>query len=84
MSRRPDGQYTAPTDDALAFDVQALGTYGMNMVRLLVRQSHDYTQGPTIHSTAVLRLPFPLISCPRIGLVFKGNADRPLRPEYSV
>ena len=30
----PDGQYTAPTDEALAFDVQALKTYGFNMVRL--------------------------------------------------
>ena len=30
----PDGQYTAPTDDALAFDLQALKTFGMNMVRL--------------------------------------------------
>lgn len=30
----PDGQYTAPTDDALAFDVAALKTFGMNMVRL--------------------------------------------------
>ena len=30
----PDGQYTAPTDEALAFDVQALATFGMNMVRL--------------------------------------------------
>lgn len=30
----PDGQYTAPTDEALAFDVHALATFGMNMVRL--------------------------------------------------
>jgi beta-galactosidase/beta-glucuronidase len=30
----PDGQYTAPTDEALAFDVKALATFGMNMVRL--------------------------------------------------
>eukprot|EP00729_Bicosta_minor_P016262 gene16262-17363_t len=30
----PDGQYTAPSDEALAFDVAALKTYGMNMVRL--------------------------------------------------
>ena len=30
----PDGQYTAPTDAALAFDVAALKTFGMNMVRL--------------------------------------------------
>ncbi len=30
----PDGQYTAPTDEALAFDITALATFGMNMVRL--------------------------------------------------
>lgn len=30
----PDGQYTAPTDEALAFDVEALKDFGMNMVRL--------------------------------------------------
>jgi hypothetical protein len=30
----PDGQYTAPTDEALAFDVQAVKTFGMNMIRL--------------------------------------------------
>ena len=30
----PDGQYTAPTDEALAFDVYAVKTFGFNMVRL--------------------------------------------------
>jgi hypothetical protein len=30
----PDGVYTAPTDEALAFDVQAVKTFGMNMVRM--------------------------------------------------
>ena len=30
----PDGQYTAPTDEALAFDVAAVKTFGMNAVRL--------------------------------------------------
>jgi hypothetical protein len=30
----PDGLYTAPTDDALAFDLRAVKTYGMNIVRL--------------------------------------------------
>ena len=30
----PDGQYTAPTDAALAFDIEAVKTVGMNMVRL--------------------------------------------------
>jgi hypothetical protein len=30
----PDGIYTAPTDDALAFDLQALATFGLNTVRL--------------------------------------------------
>jgi len=30
----PDGQYTAPTDDALAFDLQAVKMFGMNTVRL--------------------------------------------------
>ena len=30
----PDGQYTAPTDDALAYDVQMLSMFGLNMIRL--------------------------------------------------
>lgn len=30
----PDGQYTAPTDAALAFDVQAIALFGLNTVRL--------------------------------------------------
>ena len=30
----PDGQYTAPTDEALAFDVQAVPMFGLNMIRL--------------------------------------------------
>ena len=30
----PDGIYTAPTDDALAYDLEAVRTFGMNMVRL--------------------------------------------------
>jgi hypothetical protein len=30
----PDGLYTAPTDEALAFDVQAVKTFGLNMIRL--------------------------------------------------
>jgi hypothetical protein len=30
----PDGQYTAPTDAALAYDVAAIKTFGMNMIRL--------------------------------------------------
>ena len=30
----PDGQYTAPTDDALKSDITAAKTFGMNMVRL--------------------------------------------------
>jgi len=30
----PDGQYTAPTDEGLAYDVQAPGMFGMNMIRL--------------------------------------------------
>lgn len=29
----PDGQYTAPSDEALAFDVQAVRDFGMNFVR---------------------------------------------------
>ena len=33
-SRWPDGQYTAPTDDALAYDVQAVPMFGLNMIRL--------------------------------------------------
>jgi hypothetical protein len=30
----PDGQYTAPTDEALAFDIEAVPTFGLNMIRL--------------------------------------------------
>eukprot|EP00937_MAST-01D_sp_MAST-1D-sp2_P007093 g7093.t1 len=30
----PDGQYTAPSDDALASDIAAVSTFGLNMVRL--------------------------------------------------
>lgn len=30
----PDGQYTAPTDEALASDLVAVGTFGFNTVRL--------------------------------------------------
>ena len=30
----PDGQYRAPTDEALKSDITALGTFGLNMVRL--------------------------------------------------
>jgi len=30
----PDGLYTAPTDDALAYDIQAVPMFGMNMIRL--------------------------------------------------
>mmetsp|Transcript_11789 Transcript_11789/g.18151 ORF Transcript_11789/g.18151 Transcript_11789/m.18151 type:complete len:677 (-) Transcript_11789:448-2478(-) len=30
----PDGQYTAPTDEALAFDVQVVPMFGLNMIRL--------------------------------------------------
>jgi beta-galactosidase/beta-glucuronidase len=30
----PDGQYTAPTDDALASDVHAVPLFGLNMIRL--------------------------------------------------
>ena len=30
----PDGQYTAPTDEALAFDVEAVPMFGLNMIRL--------------------------------------------------
>eukprot|EP01050_Picozoa_sp_SAG11_P015312 SAG11_NODE_1972_length_3980_cov_6.425921_1_plen_436_part_00 len=36
----PDGQYTAPTDEALAFDVQAVKTFGMNMVVSRCRRCH--------------------------------------------
>jgi hypothetical protein len=30
----PDGLYTAPTDDALAFDIKAVAMFGLNMIRL--------------------------------------------------
>eukprot|EP00005_Dracoamoeba_jomungandri_P011478 CAMPEP_0174277778 /NCGR_PEP_ID=MMETSP0439-20130205/61117_1 /TAXON_ID=0 /ORGANISM="Stereomyxa ramosa, Strain Chinc5" /LENGTH=609 /DNA_ID=CAMNT_0015370127 /DNA_START=188 /DNA_END=2017 /DNA_ORIENTATION=- len=37
----PDGQYTAPTDKALASDLQAIKTYGMNFVRLHQKVNSD-------------------------------------------
>jgi len=30
----PDGQYTAPTDEALAYDIQVVPMFGLNMIRL--------------------------------------------------
>jgi hypothetical protein len=30
----PDGQYTAPSDEALAFDIKAVPSFGLNMIRL--------------------------------------------------
>lgn len=30
----PDGQYTAPTDEGLAYDIQAVPMFGLNMIRL--------------------------------------------------
>ena len=30
----PDGLYTAPSDDALAYDIQVVPMFGMNMIRL--------------------------------------------------
>lgn len=30
----PDGQYTAPTDEALAYDIEAVPMFGLNMIRL--------------------------------------------------
>lgn len=30
----PDGQYTAPTDEALAYDLEATKMFGLNMIRL--------------------------------------------------
>jgi beta-galactosidase/beta-glucuronidase len=30
----PDGQYTAPTDEGLAYDVEAVPMFGLNMIRL--------------------------------------------------
>lgn len=34
QSQWPDGQYTAPTDEALAFDVAAPRSFGLNLIRL--------------------------------------------------
>lgn len=36
----PDGIYTAPTDAALAFDVEAVKTFGLNMIRLHQKVGH--------------------------------------------
>ncbi len=33
-NRWPDGQYTAPTDEALAYDIAAVPMFGLNMIRL--------------------------------------------------
>ena len=30
----PDGQYTAPTDEGLAYDIEAVPMFGLNMIRL--------------------------------------------------
>ena len=37
----PDGEYTAPTDDALRFDLQAVKDVGMNAVRLHQKVNSD-------------------------------------------
>jgi hypothetical protein len=37
----PDGQYTAPTEEALAFDLQAVKTFGFNSVRLHQKVNPD-------------------------------------------
>ena len=37
----PDGQYLAPGDEALAFDVAVLKMYGMNMIRLHQKVNPD-------------------------------------------
>jgi hypothetical protein len=29
----PDGLYTAPTDEALAYDIEVLESFGLNMIR---------------------------------------------------
>ena len=38
---RPDGQYLAPGDEALASDVSILKTFGMNMIRLHQKVNPD-------------------------------------------
>jgi len=37
----PDGQYTAPTDDGLAFDIEVLSSFGLNMIRLHQKVNPD-------------------------------------------
>ena len=37
----PDGQYTAPSDEALAFDVKAVKTFGLNAIRLHQKVNSD-------------------------------------------
>lgn len=38
----PDGQYLAPGDDALMFDIQVLKSYGMNFIRLHQKVNWKY------------------------------------------
>jgi hypothetical protein len=43
----PDGQYTAPTDEALAFDLVAVHTFGLNAV---TTNSHHFIRCPSAHA----------------------------------
>ena len=53
----PDGEYTAPTDDALAFDVQAVVDFGLNVIRLhqKVRRGRGAAQPPATLSASRVR-----------------------------
>ena len=58
----PDGQYTAPTDAALASDVQAVSMFGFNMVRLHMKVNperwyyHADTEGVVVLQDMVQKI----------------------------
>ncbi len=64
----PDGLYTAPTDDALAFDIEATKELGFNMARKHVKVEPDRWY----------------FHCDRLGLLVwqdLPNGDRHIRPD---
>ena len=58
----PDGQYTAPTDEGLAYDVEAVPMFGLNMIRLHQKVNPEVSM--------ILSLP-PRLAC----LVYSPSAE---------
>jgi beta-galactosidase/beta-glucuronidase len=42
----PDGQYTAPTDEGLAYDIKAVPMFGLNMIRLHQKVNPEVSTHP--------------------------------------